>query len=112
MKKRFITMLLLGLTNPVMADDSVNHSGQASKHSALATIESAGTTVSVASAVAATPVILSVAAGAAVVSAADNIHASSERKRRDPIEITHKIITVDPAPNVAVTKPSTDKENR
>ena len=46
------------LTHSTLADDSIHHSGKASKHSALAASEGLATTASVASAVVAVPVVL------------------------------------------------------
>ena len=87
----------LALSTNVMADDSVNHSGQASKHSVLAAAGSIETGASVASAVSVAPVVLSVGALVAVHESAKAAHGSMEPK---PIklEITQKVITADPAP--------------
>lgn len=108
------------LIHPAIADDSINHSGKASKHSALAASEGLATTASVASAVAAAPVILTgsvVVAGSAVVESAidestHNIHRASHQSSVDnnkPLVITETIITADPAPNkvVATTRTTT-----
>ncbi len=84
-----------------MADDSVDHSGQASKHSALAAAGSVGTVASVASAVVAVPVVLSVGAVVSVHESAQAAHESLEHKPVK-LEITQKVITADPAPAVVV----------
>jgi len=105
------------LTHSVMADDSIDHSGKASKHSALATSEGLATTASVASAVA-VPVILTgsaVVAGSAVAESvidesSRSIHEASHQSSVDnnqPLVITETIITADPAPNKVVATTNT-----
>lgn len=102
------------LSHSAMADDSIDHSGKASKHSVLAASEGLATTASVASAVVAVPVVLtgSVAvAGSAVVESAvnesaRNLHRASHQSsvaHDQPLVITETIITADPAPNQVVT---------
>ena len=104
MKHGLITALtLIVLSTNVMADDSVDHSGQASKHSALAAAGSVGTVASVASAVVAVPVVLSVGAVVSVHESAQAAHQSVERKPVK-LEITQKVITADPAPAVVVNQ--------
>lgn len=101
------------LTHSVMADDSIDHSAKASKHSALAASEGLATTASVASAVVAVPVILTgsaVVAGSAVAESvigesSRSIHGASHQLSVDnnqPLVITQTIITADPAPNKVV----------
>lgn len=92
---------MMGL--PALADDSVEHSGQASKHSALASVEGLASAGMVASAVAATPLILSAGAGMAIHSVASDLHQSIEVPPQPRIlVITDKIITTDVAPNQAM----------
>ena len=111
--KTILSILLIGLTmQPVMAKDSVNHSGQASKHSTLAALESMQTSVTVASAVASTPVLLSVAAGVVVAGAADASHRKIEAHQRRPLTVTSIVITADPAPNIAVAAQGDVREVR
>jgi len=93
----------IAFSTNVMADDSVDHSGQASKHSVLASAGSAGTVASVASAVAVAPVVLSVGAVVSVHESAQSAHRSMEAKPVK-LEITHKVITADPAPAVVVNQ--------
>ena len=106
------------LIHPAMADDSVHHSGKASKHSALAASEGLATTASVASAVVAVPVVLTgsvVVAGSAVAESAidvstRNIHEASHQSSVDnnqPLVITETLVTADPAPNKVVTTTNT-----
>ena len=106
------------LTHSVMADDSTDHSGKASKHSALAASEGLATTASVASAVVAVPVILTgsaVVAGSAVAESvidesSRSIHGASHHFSVDnnqPLVITEIIITADPAPNKVVATTNT-----
>lgn len=106
------------LTYSAMADDSIDHSGKASKHSALAASEGLATTASVASAVVAVPVILTgsaVVAGSAVAESvidesSRSIHGASHHSSVDnnqPLVITETIITADPAPNKVVATTNT-----
>ncbi|AGP83170.1 hypothetical protein I533_16095 [Alteromonas mediterranea MED64] len=97
------------LSHSAMADDSIDHSGKASKHSVLAASEGLATTASVASAVVAVPVVLTgsvVVAESAVVESARNLHQASHQSsvaHDQPLVITETIITADPAPNQVVT---------
>ena len=102
------------LTHSALADDSINHSGKASKHSALAASEGLATTASVASAVVAVPVVLTgsvVVAGSALTESVvdESTHAlhrashQSSVAHNQPLVITETIITADPAPNQVVT---------
>ena len=97
------------LSHSAMADDSIDHSGKASKHSVLAASEGLATTASVASAVVAVPVVLTgsvVVAGSAVNESARNLHRASHQSsvaHDQPLVITETIITADPAPNQVVT---------
>lgn len=128
MKNARLTLMLTALFSSALliqtaaADDSIDHSGKASKHSALAASEGLATTASVASAVVAVPVILTgsvVIAGSAVVeSAVDesarNVHAASHQSSVDnnqPLVITETIITADPAPNKVIATTNTTTTN-
>ncbi|MDB2330819.1 hypothetical protein N9V74_03810 [Alteromonas sp.] len=110
MKNTYLTLMLAAALSAVsfspaaIADDSVNHSGEASKHSALAASEGLRTTASVASAVVAVPVLLTgsvvVAAGSAIAESAESASQSTHHSHDNaPIVITETIITADPAPN-------------
>ncbi len=111
------------LTHSAMADDSFDHSGKASKHSALAASEGLATTASVASAVVAVPVVLTgsvVVAGSAVAESAvnesaRNLHQASHQSsvaHNQPLVITETIITADPTPNqIITTKTITTRTN-
>ena len=105
MKKTLLILMLSAvICQNAFADDSVNHSGKASKHSVLASSGSLTTTASVASAVVAVPVI---ATGSVMVASGNALAESAEDSKRrhreahtaEPIEITETINTVDPAPN-------------
>jgi len=93
---------------------SVYHSGQASKHSALAVAHGLGSSAKVASAVIAIPIIafgtVSLAAGGASIAMGNAIADSgtgAANKRywgaqAGPIQVTELIITSDPAPDVVL----------
>ena len=103
--------------NAVYADDSVTHSGKASKHSVLAASEGLASTATVASAVVAAPIIVTgsvvLATGSVIAESADSIAQSrhshtSNTHHNGPLVITETIITADPAPNkVKVTTTTT-----
>jgi hypothetical protein len=113
--KRLTTALLLTLSllsNVTFAKDSVHHSGQASKHSAIAASQGLASTATVASAVFAVPAIVavgaSVVAGSVIVEVGEGIsdsvkasHASSHTHHHTLI-ITERTITADPAPNKVI----------
>lgn len=88
-----------------MANDSIHHSGQASKHSVLAASHGVVTSGKVASAVVAAPLIIaggaSMVAGSASVSLGNTL-VESVRDNKVQLEITDKTITVDPAPNQVI----------
>lgn len=108
MKKLVTGVLIAMLASPVIADDSVDHSAQASKHSVLASVEGASVGASVASAVVAVPVVVSAAAVVTVASvadkAADSVHQSHQHKEKKPLVITTKVITRDPPPSEMVVE--------
>jgi hypothetical protein len=86
------------------ATDSVQHSGQASKHSVLAVGHGAMSTTKVASAVVAVPLVvagsLAVSAGTASLKAGKYIaNSASNHHHHGPLVITETTITADPAPN-------------
>ena len=102
MKHGLMTALtLLALSTSAIADDSVDHSGQASKHSVLAAAGSIETGASLASAISVAPVVLSVGALVAVHESAQAVHGLVARKPVK-LEITQKVITADPAPAAVV----------
>ncbi|GGF68377.1 hypothetical protein [Alteromonas lipolytica] len=104
---KFICTLIASLvmSHSAMAADSVDHSGQASKHSVLASVEGVSTTAAVASAVVAAPVIVT---GLSVVSAAEASHKSVKAlhakhvENTKPLTITTRVITRDPPPSEVV----------
>ena len=114
MKKTLVTLMLSALIcHTAIADDSVTHSGKASKHSVLASSGSVATTASVASAVVAVPVV---ATGSVMVASGNALAESAESSQRrhkamhanESLVITETIITVDPAPNqVKITTQTT-----
>ncbi len=100
-------------THTASADDSVDHSAKASKHSVLAGAEGLASTATVASAVVAVPVVLTgsvvVAAGSAVAESAHSVASSAHHSHKNshqralnhnaPLVVTETVITADPAPN-------------
>ncbi|GAA0852688.1 hypothetical protein [Aliiglaciecola litoralis] len=116
--KALFILLSVGSTS-VFAQDSVNHSGQASKHSALAASEGLASTATVASAAVAVPVIVvagtSVVAGSVIsevgTSMADSAQAShaSSHSHQHTLVITERTITADPAPNQVVKQQQDEK---
>ena len=104
----FITMALLA--NQACAADSVQHSGKAIKHSALAVGTSVVSTAKVASVAVAVPLVVAGSAGVASVAAADSLHHKS--KKVEPIEITEITITADPAPNKVMVTTTTTVEKK
>ena len=105
MKAKFLVLAVLLTSGYVQADDSVGHSGKASKHSALAASQATAVSVAVGSAVVAAPVVIS---GAAVSAAHD---ASHKHDSPQTLIITDTVITVDAAPNEAMaTRQTGDKE--
>lgn len=106
MKKSSVVLLISLVLSPVVfADDSVEHSGQASKHSVLASVEGVASTATVASAVAVAPVVVAIGASMAVSAAGDAIHDSLEGSSEPrPLNITERVITVDAPPNVVINQ--------
>lgn len=114
--KRFTTAMLLIMSMTTLqanAEGSSYHSGQASKHSALAASEGIASTATVASAAVAVPVLVvgaaSVVTGSAVVAAGDAIADSARRSHahkhhHQTIVITERTITADPAPSKVIRK--------
>ena len=101
------TLLALTLscaTVAVHAEGSVNHSGQASKHSALAVAEGAVSTAKVASVVVAAPLVIaggaSLVTGSVIAESANNIKSSHVHK--GPLVISDTTVTADPAPNQVI----------
>ena len=91
----------------VQAEGSVQHSGQASKHSVLALGHGALSTAKVASAVVAVPLVVAgsvaLTAGAASVQAGvSNADSVSNHNHHAPLVITETTITADPAPNKVI----------
>ena len=102
MKARYMVLAALLASGYVQADDSVGHSAKGSKHSAIAASQGAAVSVAVGSAVIAAPVVLSEAA----VSAAHD--ASHKHDAPETLIITDTVITVDAAPDIAITHRQTD----
>jgi hypothetical protein len=91
----------------VQANDSTQHSGQASKHSVLAAGYGAASTAKVASAVVAVPLVvagsMALTAGVASVHTGASIaDATSKHTHHGPLIITETTITADPAPNKVI----------
>ena len=100
-----LTLTVTSVT--VQANDSTQHSGQASKHSVLAVSHGVVSTAKVASAVVAVPLVIagSVALTGVVVSAnagASIVDATSNHTHYGPLVITETTITADPAPNKVI----------
>lgn len=100
------------------AQDSVQHSGQASKHSVLAVGHGAVSTAKVASAVVAVPLIVTgsvaLSAGAAILKTGASIaDSTSKHHHHGPLVITETTITADPAPNkvIVIQKKQTVVQN-
>ena len=98
MKARYMVLATLLAAGYAQADDSVGHSAKGSKHSAIAVSQGAAVSVAVGSAVVAAPVILS---GSAVSAAHD---ASHKHDAPTTLIVTDTVITVDAAPDVAITQ--------
>ncbi len=127
MKRLTLAILfsLTAITTSVQAEGSVHHSGQASKHTALAFSEGAASTAKVASAAVAVPLVVvgsaSVVAGSVLVEAGDAFadsanHASHHKhvQQTKTLVITEKTITADPAPDKVIviqTKTETKTEH-
>jgi hypothetical protein len=101
------TLLVLTLscsTLAVHADDSVSHSGQASKHSALAVVDGAVSTAKVASVVVAAPLVVvggaSLATGSVLADSANKV--TNSHVHQGPLVISDKTVTADPAPNQVI----------
>ncbi|QHJ13041.1 hypothetical protein FX988_03299 [Paraglaciecola mesophila] len=95
------------------AAGSVQHSAQASKHSALAVTEGVASTAKVASVAVAAPLIvtggISLVTGSVIAQAADSIksnHGSHKHADKntevEPLVISDTTVTVDPAPNQVI----------
>ena len=106
---KYVLLIALPLaTLNAHAAGSVNHSGQASKHSVLATTHAVGSTAKVASAVVATPLIIAggvaLASGSAAAKAGNSIDTAltHHHAKRQPLVISETTITVDPTPDAAI----------
>lgn len=115
MKKLLIALIATGFSLNAIADDSVDHSQTASKHSVLASVEGTSTAVSVASAVYAAPVIVgtlaTVAALESIDSAIDESHRSLEDDSPTPLQLTDTVITRDPPPSKAMDESDEMNDN-
>lgn len=105
MKANNVVLVLLLASGYVQADDSVGHSAQASKHSAIAASQATAVSAAIGSAVVAAPVIMSAAAASALHDA------SHQNDAPQTLIITDTVITVDAPPNEAMThRQAGDKE--
>jgi len=117
MKRLTLAILfsLTAITTGVQAEGSTYHSGQASKHTALAISEGAASTAKVASAAVAVPVVIvggaSLVAGSVLVEAGDSLansaansskHHHTHVHKKTTLIITEKTITADPAPDKVI----------
>ncbi|MEP4891141.1 MAG: hypothetical protein ABJV04_14035 [Aliiglaciecola sp.] len=111
-----LIMILSMASLNTQAAGSAHHSGQASKHTALAASEGVASTAKVASVALVTPVIVaggvSLVAGSVVAEAGDALsdglkssHASSHHHHHQhTLIITEHTITADPAPSQVINK--------
>ncbi|MDT0596295.1 hypothetical protein [Glaciecola petra] len=122
-KKIVVLASLSILSLPSFAEaGSVEHSGQASKHSVLAITDGVGSITKVSSAVVASPVLvvggLSLAAGSAVNSAGESLANNAQNVsghhhgHNKALVITEITITADPAPNVVMQTPTVKKDEK
>jgi hypothetical protein len=114
-----LAALLLVMSSSSFAEGgSVYHSGQASKHSALAISEGAKTSARVVNGVVAVPLIvmggMSTATGNGVTALGESIargpmsmHSSAHP--HTPLAVTELVITADPAPNKVIITSKTKK---
>ena len=99
---------------------SVEHSGQASKHSVLAVTDGVGSVTKVGSAVLASPVLVvggaSLAAGSAITSAGESMARGAKNasghhhQTSNALIVTEMTITADPAPNHVMQSAPDTKE--
>ena len=101
------TLLALSLsfsTVAVHAEGSTYHSGQASKHSALAVADGAVSSAKVASVAVAAPLLVvggaSVVTGSVIAESGQKI--KSSHAHQGPLVISDKTVTADPAPNQVI----------
>lgn len=101
------TLLALSLsfsTVAAHAEGSAYHSGQASKHSALAVADGAVSTAKVASVAVAAPLLVvggaSVVTGSVIAESGQKI--KSSHAHQGPLVISDKTVTADPAPNQVI----------
>ena len=115
--KRINTLLMAALlTSPIAAcaSESVNHSGQASKHSVLAVGHGLHAGVKVASTAVAAPVAIvgsaSLAAGSVLTESAKSLsyksHSAKSKKTKGKaaLEVSETTVTVGPTPNQAIQR--------
>ena len=101
------TLLALSLSCTavvVHAEGSVNHSGQASKHSALAVVEGGVSTAKVASVAVAAPLVIaggvSLVTGSVIAESGSSV--KSNHAHQGPLVISDTTVTADPAPNQVI----------
>lgn len=107
---KVITFTLLSsvFATQACAADSVQHSGKALKHSALASTHGVVTSAKVTSVAVAVPLIAVGSVGVGSLALADSVDKKVDKLA--PIEITDKTITADPAPNQVMVKTTTKTE--
>lgn len=84
----------------VFADDSAQHGSKATKHSALAASHAGASTAAVVSAAVAVPLIVVGSTGQLSTAAGESLLENTVSNQ--PLEITDKTITADPAPGVVM----------
>ena len=101
------TLLALSLSCSALsvhAEGSTYHSGQASKHSALAVVDGAVSSAKVASVAVAAPLVVagsvSLAVGSAIAESGQKMKASHAHP--GPLVISDTTVTADPAPNQVI----------
>ena len=104
---KFNTLLALTLTCTtitVHAEGSSHHSGQASKHSALALTQGVASTAKVASVAVAAPLILaggvSLVTGSVITESGRKV--ANSHAHHGPLVISETTVTADPAPNQVI----------
>lgn len=97
---KILAIISLMTATQVSANDSTTHASKASKHSVLALSHGALSTAKVASGVSAVPLIVIGSAGQVAGELGNSLIEVATSKTR--LEITDKIITADPAPNVVM----------
>jgi hypothetical protein len=106
MKLTLILTLSLGAT-VLYAEDSTQNASEAGKHSTLATSEGITASTKIASGVVAVPLIVS--GGSAQASTAAGDTSMQQAGSEEPLEITEKTVTADPAPQTVMKTENKDE---